>query len=452
MGHKEGESDDLKAKIAQFGAVADTDVKFRKLQEELSEAKKNLEEWTKAESLWAGQRRLFKVMTESVTDMIVLLDANGHRSWNNPAFSHVMGYTSQELAGTYGLEEVHSEDKERAVQTLEHAKSRRVAQQVEFRMRRKDGTWLDLQTEIVPIVTANKVESLVLLAHDVTELKRLEETHAAIASHRTQAKILETNAGEIDQLLTAVFGNIAIARNLNGPNHAVASRLVEIERALQKTREIIEQTFALTGGGRQDLKRQSIEPLTREVTDSVLRGTFIRTEYNFAENLPQLEIDAEGFRQILRAILTNSVQSMEKGLIRISAEFISRAQMAQHPEIPLRVGSYLCLMIRDQGHGMTERTLHHAFEPYFTTRAGNQGLGLTTALASMQRLGGTLLLDSAEYTGTTGLSLFPHRPRRRARPDRHHALAACNQTARPSDGRRTDDSRYRQPDAGSPQL
>ena len=408
-GQKESEPSDLKAKIAQFGFVAETDVKLKKVQEDLDEAKKNLEEWTKAEKLWASQRRLFKVMAESVTDMIVLLDANGNRSWNNPAFSHGLGYTAQEMAGAYGLEEVHPEDKERAVQALEHARSSRAPQQVEYRMRRKDGAWLELQTEIVPILTGDKVESLVLLAHDVTELKRLQEGHAAIVSQRTRAGIVETNAREIDQLLTAVFGNIAIARNSN-PGQAAGGRLAEIERSLQKTRELIEQTFVIADEVPHEVKRQSIEPLTQEVVDVILRGTFIRAEYNFAHNLPELEIDASTFHQVLRAIVTNSVQSMEKGLIRISAEFISRAQLAQHPEIALRPGSYLCVFVRDQGHGMMERTLQHAFEPYFTTRSGSQGLGLTTALASMQRLGGTLLLDSAEYTGTTAYLYFPVTP------------------------------------------
>jgi len=41
------------------------------------------------------------------------------------------------------------------------------------------------------------------------------------------------------------------------------------------------------------------------------------------------------------------------------------------------------------------------FEPYFTTHSGSQGLGLTTALSSIQRMGGTILLDSTPGVGTT---------------------------------------------------
>ena len=402
---------DLKAKIAQFGVVAEVDVKLKKLQEELAEAKAGLEQWSKAELVWTSQRRLFKVMTENVSDLIVLLDAQGHRTWNNPAYTDALGYSPTELAGTYGLEEVHPEDKDSAVAALEQAKKLRAPQQAEYRMRRKDGAWIDLQTEIVPIAGANEqIESLVLMAHDITRLKKLEESQGLAASHATQAGIMEANSREIDQLLTTVFGNIAIARNLNGSNSAVAGRLAEIERTLQQAREIVEQTFTLAGRGGQAKSRQTLQPVVREITDAVLAGTFIRIEYNFPSDLPEIEVDPEGFSQVLRSVLSNSVQAMDKGLVRISAEYISRAQLAQHPEIPLRPGGYICLMVRDQGHGMTERTLLHAFEPYFTTRAGSQGLGLTTALSTMQRMGGTLLLDSAEYAGTTAYLYLPTAP------------------------------------------
>jgi CheY-like chemotaxis protein len=69
------------------------------------------------------------------------------------------------------------------------------------------------------------------------------------------------------------------------------------------------------------------------------------------------------------------------------------------------VGDYICLHIQDQGHGISEKALPRVFEPYFTTRSGSQGLGLTTALSSIQRMGGTILVDSTPGVGTT-VSLY----------------------------------------------
>jgi PAS domain S-box-containing protein len=399
----------LKAKIAQFGVVADADLKIKRLQEELDAAKASLDQWALTEAVWNNQRRLFKVMTENVSDLIVLLDPQGNRTWNNPAYSHTLGYGPEEIAGTYGLTEVHPDDRPRAIAAFDQALARKTTQQAEYRMQQKGGGWVDLQTEIVPIIGPDqRVESLVLLAHNVTETKRLEEA-VTVASHQlTTSSVVEGMARDFDQILTTVFGNLAIARNLNGPHNSVSGRLAEIDRSLQKARDLIEQMFSLSSGAEQ-VPRVSVElePLVHDAVTSVLRGTLVRPEFNFVRNLPELELDQEAFSHVLRNIVTNSLQSMDKGVVRITAELVSQEQLAQHPEIPLKPGSYICLVIRDQGHGMTERALMHAFEPYFTTRAGAQGLGLTTALASMQRMGGTILLDSTENVGTTAYVYLP---------------------------------------------
>ena len=407
LSEKGHEDNPLKAKIAQFGVVAETDVKIKKLQDELSASQESLEQWSRAEAVWNTQRRLFKVMTENVSDLIVLLDVQGNRMWNNPAYSHTLGYLAEDLAGTYGLSEVHPEDRVKAIGAFDEAVARKTTQQAEYRMKHKDGRWLVLQTEIVPILTEGRVESLVLLAHDVTQMRKMEDEVAQASKEIKTAGMIEGMAHDFDQILTTVFGNLAIARNLNGPNHAVATRLNEIERALTKAREMIEKLATVSHAGETTKELLPIEPLVQETVSNILRGTMVRAEFNFPRHLPQLEIDREALTHVVSVIVTNSSQAMDKGVIRVTAELVTREQLAQHPDIPLKSGNYVCLVIRDQGHGMTERTLMSAFQPYFTTRAGSQGLGLSTALASMQRMGGTLLLDSTEFVGTTAYVYIP---------------------------------------------
>jgi CheY-like chemotaxis protein/anti-sigma regulatory factor (Ser/Thr protein kinase) len=131
----------------------------------------------------------------------------------------------------------------------------------------------------------------------------------------------------------------------------------------------------------------------------------VRAEYLFPRNLPDIEVDIEAFSHAIRNIVTNSVQAMDKGVVRFSAENIPHTQFSYRPDLPLKPGDYVCLHIQDQGHGISEKALSRVFEPYFTTRSGSQGLGLTTALQSIQRMGGTIVLDSTPGVGTT-VSLY----------------------------------------------
>jgi len=182
-------------------------------------------------------------------------------------------------------------------------------------------------------------------------------------------------------------------------------RLNEMERSLQRALDLIEQMFSITPEQSQPKVRLAFEPAVQEAVSAVVRGTMIRAEYLFPRNLPDIEVDQEAFSHAIRNIVTNSVQAMDKGVVRFSAESIPHSQFSYRPDLPLKAGDYVCLHIQDQGHGISEKALPRVFEPYFTTRSGSQGLGLTTALASVQRMGGTIIIDSTPGVGTT-VSLY----------------------------------------------
>ena len=85
-----------------------TNSEIEQLREELANCHESLDQWTKAEVEWSQQRRLFQIMTENVTDLIVLLDHQGHRTWNNPAYSHLMGYYARRIGrDSDALAQVH---------------------------------------------------------------------------------------------------------------------------------------------------------------------------------------------------------------------------------------------------------------------------------------------------------------------------------------------------------
>jgi PAS domain S-box-containing protein len=378
------------------------DPQTKPLRDEVATLRQTLDQWVNAEAEWGHQRRLFQVMTENTTDLIVLLDHQGNRTWNNPAFSHHMGYAPQELMGTYALSEVHQDEKHRAAEALAEALEKGTTTQAEYRVQKKDGDWMTLQTENVPILdSAGQVETVVLIASDVTEKRKLEEALALAQTTATAASLVEGMARDFDQILTNVVGNLTIAKNLNGPHNAIAVRLNEMERSLQRARDLIEQMFSITPESAVPKVRTALEPAVQEAVGDVLRGTMVRAEYSFPRSLPEIDIDEEAFSHAVRNIVTNAVQAMDKGVVRFSAENIPHTQFSYRPDLPLKVGDYICLHIQDQGHGISEKALPRVFEPYFTTRSGSQGLGLTTALSSIQRMGGTILVESTPGVGTT---------------------------------------------------
>jgi signal transduction histidine kinase len=65
------------------------------------------------------------------------------------------------------------------------------------------------------------------------------------------------------------------------------------------------------------------------------------------------------------------------------------------------------VIVRDDGAGMSREVLDRAFEPFFTTRAGGSGLGLSQVLGFVQQSAGEVRIESREGAGTTVTLLFP---------------------------------------------
>ena len=279
------------------------------MRDEISKLHQTLEQWSTAEAEWSHQRRLFQMMTENVSDLIVLLDPQGNRTWNNPAYSHHLGYGPQELAGTYALSEVHPDEKQRAVDTLDRdAGKRRHAPRPNIACSKKTAAGSRSRPRTFPSsMTAARLKPVVLLAADVTEKRKLEEALALAQTTATAAGLVEGMARDFDQILTNVFGNLTIAKNLNGPHNAIAVRLNEMERSLQRARDLIEQMFSITPEARPCRRSApALEPAVQQAVGEVLRGTMVRAEYLFPRNLPEIDIDEEAFSHAIRNIVTNS--------------------------------------------------------------------------------------------------------------------------------------------------
>lgn len=67
----------------------------------------------------------------------------------------------------------------------------------------------------------------------------------------------------------------------------------------------------------------------------------------------------------------------------------------------LGVGKFAVLEVADSGIGMDSATRACAFEPYFSTRPGRSGLGLSMVHGIVTQSGGTLALRSEPGRGTT---------------------------------------------------
>lgn len=123
----------------------------------------------------AARDQLFQIITENAADMIAVVDNDGNRLYNSPAYYNVLGYSADELGGS-SFDQIHPLDREKVSEAAARSRLSGKGERMEYRMRHKDGSWRILESTASPIRNAeHEVDGLVIVNRDITERKRAEE-------------------------------------------------------------------------------------------------------------------------------------------------------------------------------------------------------------------------------------------------------------------------------------
>ena len=118
------------------------------------------------------------------------------------------------------------------------------------------------------------------------------------------------------------------------------------------------------------------------------------------KQMAYVEVDREGLETVLFQLVVNARDAMPNGG-RLTIEVKTLEDFSESPR------PQILIQITDTGTGMNLDTQAHMFEPLFSTKETNIGLGLTTVFRIVNQNGGTLQVDSRPGQGTAVLVVFP---------------------------------------------
>lgn len=132
----------------------------------------------------AEREQIFQLITENAADMIAVIDSNGQRIYNSPAYQKILGYSPEELAAGSSMDQIHPDDRERVREASVKASSTGRGEQLEYRIRHKDGSWRFLESTASAIRSPKgETTGLVIVNRDITQRKRAEERFAHQSFH-----------------------------------------------------------------------------------------------------------------------------------------------------------------------------------------------------------------------------------------------------------------------------
>lgn len=156
----------------------------------------------------------------------------------------------------------------------------------------------------------------------------------------------------------------------------------------------------------------NITPIVKEAL-KLLRASlpaFIDIRQDLASEAT-IQADPTHMHQVVMNLCTNAAHAMEKGggnlTVHLEDVAVSAETAVQVPD--LTPGPFVCLTVRDTGHGMPREVVERIFDPFFTTKEIGEGTGMGLAVVHgiIRTHRGAILVESEPGAGTVFKVYFP---------------------------------------------
>jgi two-component system, NtrC family, sensor kinase len=233
----------------------------------------------------------------------------------------------------------------------------------------------------------DRVQSVLIIAHDVTASKRLEEQLYHTEKLASLGQLAAGVAHEINNPMAIILGYADMLLEKTEENSKEYKILKTIERQGNNCKRIVENlmSFARMPEGVQydtDVNR-NIE-LVLEVVQNTLLTKKVAYEFSLGDKLPRVRGDAGQLQQVFMNLVTNAIKAMPQGG---KLNITSRLN---------QTGDRVEVLITDTGDGIKREHLSKIFDPFFTTRKVGEGtgLGLSVSYAIIAKFGGAIYCAS----------------------------------------------------------
>ncbi len=273
------------------------------------------------------------------------------------------------------------------------------------------------------IAAASNHEGARRLGEQLAEANRaLMATQGALTEARSLARLGEFAAGaahEMNNPLTVIRGRSQmLTRRLREIDEESTGAAWAIGEAASRLSDLITSLHLFADPPKPERRLENIPDLLGRVVRDLRRARESRGEaapvvrMTVQGPFPSAWIDGAHVASAVEELLANAYDAGPEGLIEL------RAQIDEPDD-------RLVISVRDDGCGMSEHALRHAFDPFFSEKpAGRRaGLGLARARRLIDLHGGSIELESAPGQGTTARIILDdwRQPAESAPPEREAA-------------------------------
>jgi PAS domain S-box-containing protein len=329
-------------------------------------------------------------LVNNMVEGITVQDAEGHLTFLNPAAADMLGYTPQELVGQHWATIVPPEQHP----VFERAGERRRAgesDRYEIRLLHRDGSHVAVQVAGRPLFENGAYAGSLSVFSDLTEAKGLQEQLIQSEKLAATGRLAASLAHEINNPLQAIHNGLQILLSFAVDPQEQSEYLKIADREVERLIEMVSRILDFARKPDRKVEPTDAADLVRSVltlSKKYLQHRSIGVEQEMALDLPQVLAAPGELKQVFLNLVVNAVEAMpDGGTLRIKSRETE--------------DGYLAISFADTGEGIPAQDLEHIFEPFFSTKKGSTGLGLSVSNSLVEAHGGRLTVESEIGVGTT---------------------------------------------------
>jgi two-component system cell cycle sensor histidine kinase/response regulator CckA len=272
-------------------------------------------------------------------------------------------------------------------------------------------------------------KAIALVQQEKSERQGLEQQLFEAQKMETIGRITSAVANEFSHLFSVIGKQTGVVLSHLLPEDPLYGAVDEIFRTGERAAALTAQLATLESQHRQFRHVLSMRTLIEDLTETIhgLLPDRIDCRILIEPGPLDVEVDREGIEQMMLHLAVNARDAMpQQGLLTIDIASDQR-RLEGNPHGSGGRTAAVRIEVRDTGSGMTKDTQSRMFEPFFSTKETNVGLGLTAVYGVVKQHGGHVDVFSQPGLGTTVRIYLPAVVSGARKPMRESSVVAKGQ-------------------------
>ncbi|NOZ20140.1 MAG: MEKHLA domain-containing protein [Planctomycetes bacterium] len=350
------------------------------------------------------EQKLLTALMES-PDAIIAVDADEKVAFWNRGAEVLFGYRAQEMVGQpiNILVPPDVEGDGELVELTQRLFRDGFVRNYRTRRLTKDGRRVLVETTMTPITELDGTSiGSMLVIRDVSNVERLHEDLLFAENLASMGEMAAALAHEIKNDLAGISGAIQVIRNSMDRDDPRCDVMAEILAQVKKLDSSVRDLLTLARPTAPQLEDANVCFILSEVISIVKRDPVMK-EIEIVRDFPpevcHIPLDTKQVSQVFINTMMNAAQAMPRGG-RVTVK------VSENKED-------VVIAFTDTGVGMPADVMASAFTPFFTTKPGGSGVGLSVSKRIIEAHRGRIEADSEVGKGTTFTIYLPKRRRTR---------------------------------------